>query len=188
MRCPDLRSFLFGAFTLVVVIAAVIGCIVATGAYDVAADAPQSATVADFITTVRERSIDVRASAVEVLPLNRPEMITDGASDYDEMCTGCHLAPGMEENEMRPGLDPKPPLLADGALGDPKEQFWIIKHGIRMTAMPAWGKTHSDEEIWNIVAFLQRLPGRSPQTYHALVAKGGDHHHHEMGEGNHMKM
>ena len=179
---------LMGACGLVVVVVAIIAAIVALGVYNVAADAPQNPLVVHFIGLVRERSIDVRAAAVEVPPLDRPDMITDGASDYDEMCTGCHLAPGMAENEMRPGLDPKPPLLARGKPGDAKEQFWIVKHGIQMTAMPAWGRTHSDEEIWNIVAFLQRLPGLSPQTYRALVAKGGGHHHHEMGEAGHMKM
>jgi mono/diheme cytochrome c family protein len=102
------------------------------------------------------------------------------------MCTGCHLAPGLPENEMRPGLNPKPPLLAHGAPGDPAEEFWIVKHGIKMTAMPAWGRTHSDAEMWNIVAFLQLLPKLSPQQYRALVAKAAGHHQHEMGQMDHM--
>jgi mono/diheme cytochrome c family protein len=106
-------------------------------------------------------------------------MIADGASDYDAMCTGCHLAPGMAENEMRPGLNPKPPQLATLPRGDAAEQFWIIKHGIDMTGMPAWGKTHSDAEIWNMVAFLQKLPTLSPAQYRALVASSAGHHDHD---------
>jgi mono/diheme cytochrome c family protein len=188
MNGRDLRILLLGACGFGIAVAIGIGIVAAAGAYDVAADARQSTVFGHFIAWVRERSVDVRASAVDVPALNRPEMISDGASDYDEMCTGCHLAPGMPENEMRPGLDPKPPLLASGAPGDAKIQFWIIKHGIGMTAMPAWGRTHSDKEIWNIVAFLQNLPRLSPHAYRALVARGGDHHHHEMGDGDHMKM
>jgi mono/diheme cytochrome c family protein len=183
-----LRTFLFVAAGLVVVFVVVTGLVVESGLYNVAADAPRNPAIARFVELVRERSIEARLGSIDVPPLNRPEMIADGASDYDEMCTGCHLAPGLGENEMRPGLNPKPPFLARGAPGDPKEQFWIIKHGIEMTAMPAWGQTHSDEEIWNIVAFLQHLPGLSPQAYRTLVAKSGDHHHHEMGEAGHMKM
>jgi mono/diheme cytochrome c family protein len=48
-----------------------------------------------------------------------------------------------------------------------------------MTAMPAWGVTHSDAEIWNIVAFLQKLPRLSPQQYRALTQ--GSPQHHRMG-------
>jgi mono/diheme cytochrome c family protein len=130
------------------------------------------------IAFARERSIEVRASGVKVPPLGNPAMIAEGAEHYNAMCTGCHLAPGMRENVMRPGLNPKPPILASLPPEEPAEQFWIIKHGLKMTAMPAWGETHSDEEIWNVVAFLQKLPEMSPTRYHGLVARAGDHHEH----------
>lgn len=155
------------------------GLLIGTGAYNVAADAPHTAFVRALIGYVRERSIEVRARDVVVPPLGDPKMIADGASDYDAMCTACHLAPGMAENEMRPGLNPRPPILARGRTGHAAEQFWIIKHGIKMTAMPAWGVTHSDVEIWNMVAFLQKLPALSPAQYRALVAQSGDHHAHD---------
>ncbi|MGD0141886.1 MAG: cytochrome c [Rhizomicrobium sp.] len=153
--------------------------LIVTGAYNFAADAPHTALVRGLIGYARERSIAVRARDIAVPPLDDTKMIADGASDYDAMCTGCHLAPGMAENEMRPGLNPKPPVLAQAGPGRAATQFWIIKHGIKMTAMPAWGFTHSDTEIWNMVAFLQKLPALSPAQYRALVAQSGDHHAHE---------
>jgi mono/diheme cytochrome c family protein len=48
-----------------------------------------------------------------------------------------------------------------------------------MTGMPAWGRTHSDEEIWNLVAFLGRLPGMDADTYRHLAESG--RHHHDQG-------
>jgi hypothetical protein len=42
-----------------------------------------------------------------------PNAIAAGASEYAEMCTGCHLAPGMEDNEMPTGLYPYPLNFAD---------------------------------------------------------------------------
>jgi hypothetical protein len=46
----------------------------------------------------------------------------------------------MDENQLRADLYPKPPsFVRRRRLGNPKEQFWIIKHGIKMTGMPAWG-------------------------------------------------
>ncbi|PSJ19156.1 hypothetical protein CVH10_24325, partial [Halomonas sp. ND22Bw] len=65
----------------------------------------------------------------------------------------------------------------------PAKQFWIIDNGIRMTGMPAWGVTHDDLDMWQIVAFLQRLPELSTADYQALTSPtdapddGHDHQH-----------
>jgi mono/diheme cytochrome c family protein len=85
----------------------------------------------------------------------------------------------MAENEMRPGMNPRPPVLWREPADEPAEQFWVIKHGIKMTGMPAWGVTHSDQEIWNMVAFLQILPSLSPQRYRALTMEAAGHHDHD---------
>jgi mono/diheme cytochrome c family protein len=169
-----------GAFVAAVLALGMV--LIVTGAYNFAVDAPHTMIVRALIGFARERSIEVRARDIAVPRLDDPKMIADGASDYDAMCTGCHLAPGLAENEMRPGLNPKPPLLAHGHAGHAAEQFWVIKHGIKMTAMSAWGFTHSDAEIWNMVAFLQKLPALSPAQYRALVAQSGDHHAHDHGD------
>lgn len=149
------------------------------GVYNVAADAPHSGLAQLAFAYGRERSINVRAANISVPPLSKPEMISEGAEHYAGMCTGCHLAPGMPENEMRPGMNPRPPALATRPAESPAEQFWIVKHGIKMTGMPAWGMTHSDAEIWNIVAFLQQLPKLSPSAYRAMVRRAEAHHEHD---------
>ncbi|HEY2070319.1 MAG TPA: cytochrome c [Rhizomicrobium sp.] len=147
--------------------------------YDIAADSPHAGLTTALIGYTREHSIAARARDIHVPNLNDPKMLREGAEHYDAMCTGCHLAPGMAENEMRPGMNPKPPILWQYT-GDPARQFWIIKHGIKMTGMPAWGTTHTDEEIWNMVALLQKLPHLTPAQYRALVASSGSHHEHDM--------
>src|SRR3977135_4467617 len=88
------------------------GLFAAFGIYNIAADAPHLALTRQFVSYVRERSIAVRAASIVVPDLSSKQMIAEGASDYDAMCTVCHLAPGMAENEMRPGMNPKPPQLA----------------------------------------------------------------------------
>ena len=170
---------LAGAAAAIVLMAGLATIFAFSGIYDVAADTPHTALARMLIAAARERSIESRLGDVKVPPLDDAHMIADGAADYDAMCTACHLAPGMGENEMRPGMNPKPPLFWHTQHGDPREQFWVIKHGIKMTGMPAWGVTHSDEEIWNMVAFLQKLPSLSPPQYRAIVASGGDHHDHD---------
>jgi mono/diheme cytochrome c family protein len=172
------RIVIVSVAATIVVITVAAAAVIVSGAYDVAADAPHTALVARVIAFAREQSIESRASAVKVPPLGDPKMIAQGAEHYAAMCTGCHLAPGMRENEIRPGLNPEPPVLASLPPGDPREQFWIIDHGVKMTAMPAWGKTHSDKEIWDMVAFLQKLPGMSVAQYRALTRNAGTHHDH----------
>ncbi len=149
------------------------------GAYNFAADAPHTKLVFDIIDYARDRSVEVRARGLQVPKLDDPKMIAEGAGHYAEMCTGCHLAPGMTENEMRPGMNPKPPVLAAFPPDDPAEQFWIVKHGLKMSGMPAWGATHTDEQIWAIVAFLQKLPSLTPEQYKAMTASSAEHHMHD---------
>jgi mono/diheme cytochrome c family protein len=143
-----------------------------TGAYAVGADVPHWGVTRHAIDFLRERTIERRAADIKPPPLDDPALLKEGAEHYAEMCTGCHLAPGMTESELRDGLYPKPPNLTRFA-PDPAESFWIIKHGLKMTAMPAWGKTHDDRKIWAMVAFLQKQPKMSVSEYRALTANAG---------------
>ncbi|HTS53003.1 MAG TPA: cytochrome c [Burkholderiales bacterium] len=163
-----------------------------SGVVDVAADVPHSALVYALIEGVKDRSIAVRTKDIRVPPLDDIKLIAEGAKHYDAMCVDCHLAPGVKQSDLRDGLYPQPPNLTEKINLGPAEMFWVVKHGVKMSAMPAWGKTHDEQSLWGIVAFLQRLPDLAPEQYHALVEQTGeahrhDHHHshdHD-GEGKH---
>jgi len=161
--------------TLVFVIAAVL--FVGLGAYNVAADAPHTRPVYWLLDRLRYHSVDVRAQGIKPpSDLDSPVRIATGAGLYAEMCSSCHLAPGMEKTELSQGLYPQAPVLADGDKLTPAQQFWIIKHGVKLSAMPAWGRTHPDPLIWDMVAFIRKLPDSSPQQYKALVASAPADH------------
>jgi mono/diheme cytochrome c family protein len=153
-----------------VVAALAAGVFIHSGLYDIGADSPHTKPVYTLMQTLRERSIEHHAKDVVVPNLDDPQLILKGAGQYAAMCTGCHLAPGMAENEMRPGLYPKPPQLAKFR-PDPREAFWVVKHGVKMSAMPAWGSSHDDATIWSMVAFLQKLPDMTPAQYKDIVAR-----------------
>ena len=139
-----------------------------SGVYDIGADAPHTKPVFWLIEQLRDRSIAVRSEPI-VPPANLadPKRIAAGGHLYASLCTACHLAPGMKNTDLSRGLYPKAPQLAYGTNFSPSEEFWIIKHGIKLTAMPAWGRTHSDDELWNAVAFLQKMPFLDPGQYDA---------------------
>jgi mono/diheme cytochrome c family protein len=153
------------------------------GLYNVAADVPHTQPVFWLMTTVRERSIDVRAANV-VVPsdLADPKRLALGAGQYAEMCSTCHLAPGMKRTEISRGLYPRAPELRRGSSLTPGEEFWVVKHGLKMSGMPAWGVTHNDELLWDVVAFLRKLPELTPDQYQTLVKSAPRTHEQMMQE------
>ncbi|MBJ7406431.1 MAG: cytochrome c [Bradyrhizobium sp.] len=142
---------------------------VRSGAFDIAADTPHSQPVYWLMQKVREYSIAVRASDPVPKDLDDGKRIASGAGQYAEMCATCHLAPGMKRTEISRGLYPRAPELRRGSSLTPVEEFWVIKHGIKMTGMPAWGPTHEDEVLWDLVAFLRKMPKLTAEQYQALV-------------------
>jgi hypothetical protein len=100
------------------------------------------------------------------------------------MCVTCHLSPDAAATEMSKGLYPAPPNLSKHPVG-PAEAFWVIKHGIKASGMPAWGGSMDDEFIWNMSAFLQKLPKLDKAGYQALVASSDGHSHGGGETGGH---
>ena len=143
---------------------------IGAGGYDIGADTPHWEMTRKFMEVVRDRSIAARANKIEVPDLQDEQLVLKGAGQYAAMCVNCHLAPEQPDSEIRPGLYPKPPNLSEQRI-DPKTAFWVIKHGLKMTGMPAWGLGHDDATIWSIVAFVTRLPGLSAEHYKDLVAR-----------------
>ena len=145
------------------------------GVINVGADDPHSAPVYALLSIARDRSIHVRSRDIQVPDLSQEALIREGAGNYNSMCVGCHLAPGLAGTELSNSLYPAPPNLSKlGVDGHPAAAFWIIKHGIKASGMPAWGKTHDDERIWNMVAFLKRLPDLNENQYRILTSRQGD--------------
>ncbi|GAB3372813.1 c-type cytochrome [Azotobacter armeniacus] len=158
--------------------AAIGGGVVYSGLVEVGADVPHSALVQALLETARERSIAVRARDIQVPDLTDEALIRAGAGNYDAMCVGCHLAPGLAETELSKGLYPAAPNLSRvGSDVDPAGAFWVIKHGIKATAMPAWGRSMADEYIWELVAFVERLPSLNAEGYRSLVESSPGHRH-----------
>ncbi|HEX4961769.1 MAG TPA: cytochrome c [Thermoanaerobaculia bacterium] len=161
-----------------------------SGLYDVAASTPDNGLLKTILETTRDRSVAHRSEGIKPPKLDDPQMIRTGLVHYHEMCTTCHGAPGVKISEIGQGLNPYPPELAAHTAGDPPgETFWIVKNGLKMTGMPAFGVTHSDEEIWAIVAFLQKMPKLKPEEYQAMVKAAGISEEageeHEHGEPEH---
>jgi mono/diheme cytochrome c family protein len=144
---------------------------VESGFYDIGADDHHTKAVLALITQLRNRSIEVRLREIKPQLESTPAMIKSGAQHYATLCVGCHLAPGLLKSDLRTGLYPHPPNLAQEDLQESRRTFWIIKHGIKMSAMPAWSKTLQDAEIWDVVAFVRKMPNMSAEEYQQLAQR-----------------
>jgi mono/diheme cytochrome c family protein len=165
-----------------------------SGIVNVGADDPHFSPLTAFLSLVRDRSIEVRSQDIEVPDLRGQALIRSGAGNYNSMCVGCHLGPGVAPTELSKSLYPAPPNLGKIGIGNsPEKAFWVIKHGIKASGMPAWGKNMDDQYIWNMVAFMAVLPDLDAKQYQALVASSAGHSHGggetpanaSTGEGHH---
>jgi mono/diheme cytochrome c family protein len=155
--------------------------IIYSGVFNVAATDPHWSLTHAIFEAARVRSIKANASGIKApADLSDQKRIVAGTSHFAEHCALCHSAPGVEPSELAKGMYPQPPVLTSAAKQwSPGELFWIIRNGIKMSGMSAW-PDHSDEDIWSIIAFLQKLPSMSEQDYGNLVkeaiAAGGHAH------------
>jgi mono/diheme cytochrome c family protein len=174
----DMKKMLWGMWLTFMMLATLGAGAVYSGVISVAADDPHWGWVYEVFETARDRSIEFHSSAIQAPLLDDEAMIVAGAGNYASMCASCHLAPGVSETELSRGLYPSPPNFAASTMsGEPHERFWVIKHGIKASGMPAWGQSMQDEYIWQMVAFMEELPDMSAARYTALVAASDGHQH-----------
>ena len=166
---------------LIVVLVQVLGTAAAiySGVFNVAATDTHWPVTQSIIDVARVRSIKARAAGISPAPnLDDHKRVVAGTSHFAEHCASCHSAPGVQSGELANGMYPQPPVLTDSAKEwSAGELFWIIRNGIKMSGMPAW-PGRSDDDLWNIVAFLQKLPGMSEQDYANLAKEAieaGEH-------------
>lgn len=117
------------------------------------------------------QSVKLRARAIETPPLDAPALQLRGAGCFRQHCQQCHGGPGQAPALIGLSMQPLPgPLVDARQLWEPRELYWLTRHGIKMSGMPAWELRLSDAEIWSVVAFMQQLPELDAATYAALPA------------------
>jgi mono/diheme cytochrome c family protein len=164
-------KFLAGVVTTVVVGLAIGAFILGTGRFNVAATAAPD--IADKVAPwVLEKSVKRGARDVANPIATDPGAVARGLSEYRENCLACHGAPGVDPAEFQEGMNPTPPGIDASVLQDASdpELFWVVKNGIRMTGMPAFGVNHSDDEIRDIVAFVRHAPKITDEERQTLTA------------------
>jgi mono/diheme cytochrome c family protein len=145
-----------------------------SGYYNVAASQAHWRTTLRLVNEVRELSIAFHSRNIKPPSLEVPGLLERGIRYYHESCRVCHGAPSFPPDEFARGLYPKPPDMAAEHVQEMGKTriFWVLKHGIKMTGMPAFGSKYSDDVLWAIVKFLMSLPDMKSDQYRKVLETG----------------
>lgn len=160
------------------VVAALLGLGIAAvvvwrGLYDVSATSAHTQPVYSLLEVAMHRSVKLRAADIKPPDLSSEDLMARGGACFRDWCVQCHGAPGVAPSPVGMSLQPQPGSLVDaGSRWHTRELYWITRHGIKMSGMPAWEFRLSDQDIWAVTGFLARLPSLSPRQY-ALMTQGG---------------
>lgn len=158
------RFALYGTFFGLVIISGA-ALFVYFGVYNVSALQQHTTPVYRLLQFAMVRSVAVRADA-EPPDLMEYDWEGRGLVRYEQHCQQCHGAPGVAPAEFSLGMVPAPTAIAEIATKrDAAEIFWVIKHGIKMSGMPAWQYRMTNKEIWEVVAFIQKIPNLTVAQY-----------------------
>ncbi len=161
------------------IILTILGCCVAaaaagfgfiySGLYDVSASTPDSPFVAWAVHIASDHSVGARLGVIKVpAGLDQPAQIQAGGHLFAQNCAVCHGGPGLKQTAIAQGMNPAPPdLYRADRVPAADENFQFIKYGVKMTGMPAFGPTHTDDQIWSLVAFLGQAPGLKAPNFAA---------------------
>ena len=165
--------FLFGILFGFFLVGAVAIFVILSGAVSAGATAPVSDVERTMAKLALNRSVARRAPKAENPVKATPENLSKALKHYREMCLTCHGAGSVDPSPIGEGLNPPAPDLSQPSVQSKTdgELFWLVQNGIRMTGMPAFGPTHKDQELWELVAFLRHLPELSSEEEAALEAR-----------------
>ncbi|MGI8706061.1 MAG: c-type cytochrome [Sphingomicrobium sp.] len=179
-------SALIGALATLALLVAVGAAILFGGLYPVGASSGHSGAIGWLLRETMERSVKRSAAGLESPSLSWDDAL-EGGSHFKGMCQQCHGGPGAEPDAFAEAMTPEPPDLSRAAeRWSRPEIFWIARHGIKMTGMPAFGQQAPDDELWKIAAFVEQLPKVTAEHYASLPDAHADngHAHDVAGEAD----
>ncbi|MCD2512173.1 c-type cytochrome [Comamonas endophytica] len=140
--------------------------VVYAGIYDISATRQHIQLTHSLMETAMRQSVRRQARNIDEPPLTDPQMALRGAASYHSNCVQCHGAPGVAQSAIGLSMQPLPgPLVDAREHWRPRELYWVVRHGIKMTGMPAWQYRLPDEQLWELVAFMQKLPQLDATQY-----------------------
>jgi thiosulfate dehydrogenase len=167
-----MKGFIFGIVTMLLILA--LGLLFALlGFVSMRADNPPSKMETTLATHAMDASV-ARAAPKLTNPVAADETnLVAGARLYSEHCTLCHGDPAHPKSPLADSLNPPAPQFTNDMADMPENQnFYIIQHGIRWTAMPGWKNVISDQQSWQLVTLLSHMHDLPPAAKQVFAEAG----------------
>ena len=140
--------------------------VVYSGIYDISVTRQHLQPIHSVMEIAMRQSVRRYSKGIDEPPLTDPQMALRGAASFRDNCVQCHGAPGVAQSDIGLSMQPLPGPLVDAQQHwRPRELYWVVRNGIKMTGMPAWQYRMPDAEIWDLVAFMQQLPQLNAAQY-----------------------
>jgi mono/diheme cytochrome c family protein len=123
---------------------------------------PEPGRTETFLATKAKHYLVSRSSrdGTPPAPADRPAGIKEGDRLFGTECAACHGVSGHNPTDAGRWMYPRAADLTsrDTQSYSDQQVFWIIKNGIRLSGMPAFGRVESDGHVWDLVFYVRALP------------------------------
>lgn len=165
-----LRAWVLRAGIVLTLLAAAGFVVAASGIVPMKASSGHWPITLALLQFAKNRSIQTHSLAIDVPELGQQWQVMKGAGHYENGCAPCHGSPAQSSPRIAAAMLPKPPSLSQRVAGrNPAQLFYVVRHGLKFTGMPAWPSPERDDEVWAMVAFLRELPRLDSTAYRRLV-------------------
>ena len=167
----DVKQFALGVVTGIAVLGLGAWSYLELGLAGVQADESAPHWENRLMSSAVRASVHRSAAKIQSKVPTRDENLVAGGKLYVNGCAGCHGELGKPPRPHRILYTPIPQLPEVGTEYSSAEVFWVVKHGIRRTGMSAYGPFYSEEQIWDLAAFLERIKTLSPGVLERIQSK-----------------
>jgi len=165
------KTFLLGIIAAFILVPAAVVAYFALGRAEVRSDLRPSAWETKIMGSAVHRSVRRSAAGISSPAAASNETLIAGGKLYVDGCAGCHGDLFKPVQEDFSGFPPVPQLPHLGTQYSQPELYWIVKHGIRMTGMSAYGPFYSEQQLWSLAAFLHQIKTLPPEVLTGIQKK-----------------
>ena len=166
-----MRAYSIGVFSALIFVPVALVCYFLLGFAPIHSDAKPSDLESSVMRFAVRSSVHRHGAELSSMPVANEQAVIAGGKLYMQGCAGCHGELGKPFQEDRANFPPVPQFTTVGTRYSQAEVAWIIKHGIRMTAMSAYGRFYSEDQLSELATFVKESDHLPKSVMDLILAK-----------------
>jgi len=166
-----MKTFLIGFLMAIVIPPVLVFLFFRLGFADVQANVRPPTWESRVLFAAVHHSVARQAAGIVMPGATTEERLVRGGKLFMNGCAGCHGELGKPFGEDHTNYPRVPQLPHIGTRYTGPQIYWVVKHGVRMTAMSAYGRFYSEEELWSIAVFVRQIRNLPVGVQERILAK-----------------